>query len=115
MTKTRLSPPCPYSVVWLCPLTFTPRCDVAEQIKQLQQDSRTAQMKSDASWAQSIWPTDSRQGTVGGLGDEDEFIKSLQNKSNTWESGDISDVQASNLRSEYRSFTYTFTYERRQT
>src|SRR3984893_6662347 len=68
--------------------------DVAQQIKQLQQDSRNAQMKSDVSWAQQHLADGFTAGNSWGAWEtKDEFIKSLQNKSNTWKSGNISDVQ----------------------
>src|SRR5947209_691247 len=68
--------------------------DVADQIKQLQQEYRDAQMKNDASWAQQHLA----YGFVAGnsWGDwqtREDFIKVLQNKSSKWKSGNISDVK----------------------
>jgi hypothetical protein len=86
--------------------------DVARQIKQLQQDSRNAQMKSDVSWAQQHLADGFTAGNSWGAWEtKDEFIKSLQNKSNTWKSGDISDVQVATFGSNTAVSHYTFTYD----
>src|SRR6201982_1658159 len=68
--------------------------DVADQIKQLQQESRDAQMKNDASWAQQHLA----DGFVAGnsWGDwqtKDDFIKDLQNKTDKWKTGAISNLK----------------------
>src|SRR6185436_4546061 len=68
--------------------------DTTQQIKELQQQSRDAQMKNDASWAQQHLA----DGFVAGnsWGDwqtKDDFIKNLQNKTDKWTSGDIRDLQ----------------------
>ncbi len=86
--------------------------DVAKQIKQLQQDSRNAQMKNDVSWAQQHLADGFTAGNSWGAWEtKDEFIKSLQNKSNTWKSGDISDVQVATFGSNTAVSHYTFTYD----
>ncbi len=86
--------------------------DVAQQIKQLQQDSRNAQMKSDASWAQQHLADGFTAGNSWGAWEsKDEFIKSLQNKSNTWKSGEISDVQVVTFGPNTAVSHYTFTYD----
>ena len=67
--------------------------DVAQQIKQLQQDSRNAQMKNDVSWAQQHLADGFMAGNSWGDWEtRDDFIKDLQNKTNKWKSGDISEV-----------------------
>ena len=86
--------------------------DVAQQIKQLQQDSRNAQMKSDASWAQQHLADGFTAGNSWGAWEsKDEFIKSLQNKYNTWKSGEISDVQVVTFGPNTAVSHYTFTYD----
>jgi len=86
--------------------------DVAQQIKQLQQDSRNAQMKNDVSWAQHHLADGFTAGNSWGAWEtRDEFIKSLQNKSNTWKSGSISDVQVATFGSNIAVSHYTFTYD----
>ena len=84
----------------LCCLTLTINLhaqgegDVAQQIKQLQQDSRNAQMKNDASWAQQHLADGFVAGNSWGDWDTKEsFINDLQTKKNTWKSGEISDVK----------------------
>jgi hypothetical protein len=53
--------------------------DVTDQIKQLQQDSRDAQMKNDASWAQQHLADGFIAGNSwGDWQTKDEFIKDLQ-------------------------------------
>jgi hypothetical protein len=111
MTKTMA-----ISVTMLCCLTISinlhAQSDVAQQIKQLQQDYRNAQMKNDASWAQQHLA----DGFVGGnsWGDwdtKDSFIKDLQNKRNKWTSGEISDLQVATFGPNTAVSHYTFTYE----
>jgi hypothetical protein len=56
--------------------------DVAQQIKQLQQDSRNAQMKNDVSWAQQHLADGFMAGNSWGAWDtKADFIKDLQNSS----------------------------------
>jgi hypothetical protein len=86
--------------------------DVSQQIKELQQQSRDAQMKNDASWAQQHLA----DGYVAGnsWGDwqtKDDFIKDLQNKTDKWKSGDISDVQVATFGSNTAVSHYKFTYD----
>ncbi|HWZ78084.1 MAG TPA: DUF4440 domain-containing protein, partial [Candidatus Sulfotelmatobacter sp.] len=86
--------------------------DVADQIKQLQQDSRDAQMKNDSSWAQQHLA----DGFVAGnsWGDwqtKEDFIKDLQNKTNKWKSGNISDVKVTTFGPNAAVSHYTFTYD----
>ena len=86
--------------------------DVADQIKQLQQESRDAQMKNDASWAQQHLA----DGFVAGnsWGDwqtKEDFIKDLQNKTNKWKSGNISDVKVATFGPNTAVSHYTFTYD----
>ena len=86
--------------------------DVDAQIKQLQQESRDAQMKSDVSWAQQHLA----EGFVAGnsWGDwetRDEFIKDLQDKTTKWKSGNISDLKVATFGSNTAVSHYTFTYE----
>jgi hypothetical protein len=74
--------------------TFMLRGDTAQQIKELRQQSRDAQMKNDASWAQQHLA----DGFVAGNSwddweTKDDFIKDLQNKNNKWKSGNISELQ----------------------
>lgn len=86
--------------------------DVVQQIKQLQQESRDAQMKNDPSWAQQHLA----DGFVAGnsWGDWEtraDYIKDLQNKSNKWKSGKISDLQVATFGPNTAVSHYTFTYE----
>jgi len=86
--------------------------DISQQIKDLQQQSRDAQMKNDASWAQQHLA----DGFVAGnsWGDwqtKDDFIKDLQNKTDKWKSGEISDVQVATFGSNTAVSHYKFTYD----
>jgi len=86
--------------------------DISQQIKDLQQQSRDAQMKNDASWAQQHLA----DGFVAGnsWGDwqtKDDFIKDLQNKTDKWKSGEISDVQVATFGSNTAVSHYKVTYD----
>jgi len=86
--------------------------DISQQIKDLQQQSRDAQMKNDSSWAQQHLA----DGFVAGnsWGDwqtKDDFIKDLQNKTDKWKSGEISDVQVATFGSNTAVSHYKFTYD----
>jgi hypothetical protein len=86
--------------------------DVAQQIKQLQQDSRKAQMNNDVSWAQQHLADGFVAGNSWGAWEtRDEFIKGLQNKTNKFKSGNISDVQVATFGSNTAVSRYTFTYD----
>ena len=62
--------------------------DVADQIKQLQQQATDAQMKNDVSWAQQHLADGFIAGhSWGQWQTKDEFIKDLQSKTNQWKSG----------------------------
>jgi hypothetical protein len=74
--------------------------DVGSQIKQLQQESRDAQMKNDVSWVQQHLA----DGFIAG-------IKDLQNKSIKWKSGNISDLKVVTFGSDTAVSHYTFTYD----
>jgi hypothetical protein len=86
--------------------------DVAQQIKQLQQESRDAQKKNDVSWAQQHLA----EGFVGGNSWGDwttraDFMKDLENKRNKWKSGNISDLQVATFGSNTAVSHYKFAYD----
>jgi hypothetical protein len=86
--------------------------DVESQIKQLQQESRDAQMKNDASWAQQHLADGFIAGNSwGDWESREDFIKDLQNKSNKWKSGNISDVKVATVGSNMALSRYKFTYD----
>jgi hypothetical protein len=86
--------------------------DVAQQIKQLQQESRDAQMKNDVSWAQQHLADGFMAGNSWGAWEtKDDFIKDLQNKTIKWKSGNISDVKVATFGSDTAISHYTFTYD----
>ena len=86
--------------------------DVASQIKQLQQESRDAQMKNDVSWAQQHLAEGFMAGNSWGEWEtKDGFIKDLQNKTIKWKSGNISDLQVATFGPNVAVSHYTFTYE----
>jgi hypothetical protein len=85
---------------------------VAQQIKQLQQDSRNAQMKNDASWAQQHLADGFVAGNSWGDWEtKDDYMKDLQNKTNKWKSGNISDLQVATFGPNAAVSHYTFTYD----
>jgi len=86
--------------------------DVASQIKQLQQESRDAQMKNDVSWAQQHLAEGFMAGNSRGEWEtKDGFIKDLQNKTIKWKSGNISDLKVATFGSNTAVSHYTFTYD----
>jgi uncharacterized protein DUF4440 len=86
--------------------------DVTEQIKQMQQESRTAQMKNDVSWAQQHLADGFVAGDSWGEWEtKEDFVKDLQNKTNKWKSGDVSDVQVATFGSNTAVSHYKFTYD----
>jgi len=86
--------------------------DTAQQIKELQEQSRDAQMKNDASWAQQHLADGFVAGNSWGDWEtKDDFIKDLQNKTNKWKSGNISEVQVATFGSNIAVSHYTFTYD----
>ncbi|HTJ86901.1 MAG TPA: nuclear transport factor 2 family protein [Terriglobales bacterium] len=86
--------------------------DVVQQIKELQQQSRDAQMKNDASWAQQHLADGYVAGNSWGDWEtKDDFIKDLQNKTDKWKSGDISDLQVATFGPNTAVSHYKFTYD----
>ena len=86
--------------------------DVSQQIKQLQQESRNAQMKNDVSWTQQHLADGYLAGNSWGAWEtKDDFIKDLQNKTTKWKSGTISDVKVATFGSDTAISHYTFTYD----
>jgi len=86
--------------------------DVASKIKQLQQESRDAQMKNDVSWAQQHLAEGFMAGNSWGEWEtKDGFIKDLQNKTIKWKSGNISDLKVATFGSNTAVSHYTFTYD----
>ena len=86
--------------------------DVVQQIKELQQQSRDAQMKNDASWAQQHLADGYIAGNSWGDWEtKDDFIKDLQNKTDKWKSGDISDLQVATFGPSTAVAHYKFTYD----
>src|SRR5205814_7997595 len=86
--------------------------DVEQQIKQLQQEATDAQMKNDVSWAEQHLADGFVAGhSWGQWQSKADFIKDLQNKSNKWKSGNISDVHVATFGSNTAVAHYKFTYD----
>ena len=86
--------------------------DTTQKIRQLQQDSINAQMKNDVAWEQQHLADGFVAGhSWGQWQTKDEFIKDLQNKTNKWNSGNISDVQVATFGPNTAVAHYTFTYD----
>jgi hypothetical protein len=86
--------------------------DIAEKIKQLQQDQVNAQMKNDVSWAQQHLADGFIAGHSWGKWEtKADFIKDLQSKANKWTSGNISDMHVSTFGSNTAVAHYKFTYD----
>lgn len=111
MKKTPAIPVLTLLCLTLC-INLRAQDDVAQQIKQLQQESRDAQMKNDVSWAQQHLA----EGFVGGNSWGDwttraDFMKDLENKRNKWKSGNISDLQVATFGSNTAVSHYKFAYD----
>jgi Domain of unknown function (DUF4440) len=86
--------------------------DTAQQVKQLQQDAVNAQMKNDAAWAEQHLADGFIAGhSWGEWQTKDEFVKSLQNKTVKWNSGNISDLQVATYGPNAAVARYRFTYD----
>jgi hypothetical protein len=86
--------------------------DVESQIKQLQEESIKAQMKSDVSWAQQHLADGFIAGhSWGQWQNKDEFVKELQDKKDKWKSGNISDVKVATFGANTAVAHYKFTYD----
>jgi len=86
--------------------------DVGSQIKQLQQESRDAQMKNDVSWAQQHLADGFIAGNSWGEWEtRDGFIKDLQDKTIKWKSGNIGDLKVVTFGPDTAVSHYTFTYD----
>lgn len=86
--------------------------DTAQQIKQLQQESREAQMKNDASWAEQHLADGFMAGNSWGeWQSKADYIKDLQNKSTQWKSGSLSDVQVATFGPNVAVSHYSYTYD----
>lgn len=86
--------------------------DIAEKIKQLQQDEVDAQMKNDVSWAQQHLADGFIEGHSWGEWEtKADFIKDLQQKTNKWTSGNISDMHVATFGSTAAVAHYKFTYD----
>jgi len=86
--------------------------DVAGKIKQLQQESRDAQMKNDTSWAQAHLADGFMAGNSWGAWEtKDEFLKDLSDKTVKWKSGELSDIKVVSFGPNAAVSHYTFTYD----
>jgi hypothetical protein len=86
--------------------------DVAQTIKQLQQDSTNAQLKNDASWLREHLADGYVQGNSwGAWSTKDETLKDIQNKTIKWKSGEISDVHVAAFGPNVAVSRYTFAYD----
>jgi hypothetical protein len=104
-------------VTLLCCLTLSVNLqaqsgDVAQQIKQLQQDAIKAQMDNDAAWAQQHLADGFVAGhSWGRWQTKDEFVKGLQNKTTKWKNGNITDVNVATFGANTAVAHYKFTYD----
>jgi hypothetical protein len=96
----------------LCISVQSQDSDIADKIKQLQQDAVNAQMKNDVSWAEQHLADGFIEGHSWGKWEtKADFIKDLQSKSNKWTSGNISDMHVSTFGSNTAVAHYKFTYD----
>ena len=85
--------------------------DIAEKIKQLQQDQMDAQMKNDVAWAQEHLADGFVAGHSWGKWEtKADFIKNWQSEANKWTSGSIGDMHVATFGSTTAVAHYKFTY-----
>jgi hypothetical protein len=86
--------------------------DVAQKIKQLQQDSTNAQLKNDVSWMREHLADGYVAGNSWGTWQtKDEVLKDMQNKAVKFKSGEISDVHVATFGPNVAVSHYTNTYD----
>ena len=86
--------------------------DVIEHIKQLQRDSRKAEMNNDVAWAREHLADGYVAGNSWGAWQtRDEFIKGLESKAIQWKSGEVSDLRVAMFAPNVVVSHYAFTYE----
>jgi|SRR5271163_309509 hypothetical protein len=105
-------------ITLLCCLTLTINLraqaggDVAQKVKQLQEEDTKAQLKNDASWMREHLADGYVAGNSWGTWQtKDELLKEMQDKPVKWKSGDISDVQVATFGANVAVSHYTFTYD----
>jgi hypothetical protein len=105
-------------ITLLCCLTLTinPQAqaagDVAQQIKQLQEDNTKAQLKNDVSWTREHLADGYVQGNSWGAWQtKDEILKGMEDKAVKWKSNEISDVHVVTFGSNVAVSHYKMTYD----
>jgi hypothetical protein len=105
-------------ITLLCCLTLTINLqaqadgDVVQKIKQLQHDSTNAEMKNDVSWEREHLADGYTQGeSWGAWQTKDELLKSMEDKTIKWKSGEISDVHVATFGPNVAVSRYTFNYD----
>ena len=105
-------------ITLLCCLTLTINLhaqaggDVAQKIKQLQEDTTKAQLKNDGSWMREHLADGYVAGNSWGTWQtKDDLLKEMQNTPVKWKSGDISDVHVATFGPNVAVSHYTFTYD----
>jgi hypothetical protein len=105
-------------ITLLCCLTLTINLqaqaggDVAQKVKQLQEDTTKAQLKNDASWLKEHLADGYVAGNSWGAWQtKDDLLKQIQNTPVKWKSGDISDVHVATFGPNVAVSRYTFAYD----
>jgi hypothetical protein len=105
-------------ITLLCCLTLTINLraqagdDVAQKVKQLQEDTTKAQLKNDASWLKEHLADGYVAGNSWGAWQtKDDLLKQIQKTPVKWKSGDISDVHVATFGPNVAVSRYTFAYD----
>ena len=86
--------------------------DASSKVQQLEKEMRQAQMKNDVTWYQQHLADGFVAGNSWGDWEtKEDFIKDLQNKTNKWKSGNLSDVKVATFGPNTAVSHYTFTYD----
>jgi hypothetical protein len=86
--------------------------DLVQKIKQLQEESRVAQMKNDLSWARQHLADGYIAGeSWGAWQTKEDVLKDMQKNSVKWKTNEMSDVKVSTFGPNVAVSHYTFTYD----
>ncbi len=86
--------------------------DLAPKIKQLQEESKDAQMKNDVPWMKAHLADGYIAGNSWGVWqNRAEILKDMENKADKFKSGSISDIQVATYADNVAVSRYTFTYD----
>ncbi len=86
--------------------------DLASKIKQLQEESKNAQMKNDVSWMKAHLADGYIAGNSwGAWQSKAEVLKDMENNADKFKSGEVSEIHVATYGDNVAVSRYTFTYD----